>query len=141
LRVEWSRGREARDVSERRIAMKRFNVLVLAVAVSFGAVLLVPASPVPAAEQMDMEKMISAAKTADDHKVLATEYEKQAAEAKAKAAEHRKMAESYKQLGGGVIGKQHLDEHCERLARSYESAAKEYAAMANAELALAKESK
>ena len=82
-------------------------------------------------QQMDMEKMISSAKTAADHEALAAEYESEAAAARAKAAEHRKMAESYKTLGGAAIGKLHLDEHCERLVKSYEKAATESEAMAS----------
>ena len=121
--------------------MKRVSALVVVTVLFLGAVLLLPASRLPAEEQMDMEKMISSAKTAADHEALAAEYESEAAAAKAKAAEHREMAESYKKLGGAAIGKLHLDEHCERLAKSYEKAAMEYEALAKAHREMAKAAK
>ena len=121
--------------------MKRVNALVVVTFLFLGAVLLLPASRLPAEEQKDMEKMISSAKTAADHEALAAEYESEAAAAKAKAAEHRKMAESYKELGGAAIGKLHLDEHCERLVKSYEKEAMEDEALAKAHREMAKVAK
>jgi hypothetical protein len=120
--------------------MKRVSALVVVMVLSLGAVLLLPASGLPAGEKMDMEKMISSAKTGADHEALAAEYETEATAAKAQAAEHRKMAESYKKLGGAAIEKLHLDEHCERLAKSYDKAAMEYA-LAKAEREMAKAAK
>ena len=120
--------------------MKRVNALVVVTFLFLGAVLL-PASRLPAEEQMDMEKKISSAKTAADHEAIAAEYESEAAAAKAKAAEHRKMAESYKELGGAAIGKLHLDEHCERLVKSYEKEAMEDEALAKAHREMAKAAK
>ena len=127
--------------------MKRSSALLVVAALFLGGLLLLPASRVPAAEKMDevgkvdMEKMISSAKTRADHEALAADFEKEATEAKAKAAEHRKTAESYKQLGGSAVGKLHLDEHCERLAKSYERAAMEYEMLAKAHRQMAKEAK
>jgi hypothetical protein len=72
--------------------MKRVSALVVVMVLSLGAVLLLPASGLPAGEKMDMEKMISSAKTGADHEALAAEYETEATAAKAQAAEHRKMA-------------------------------------------------
>ena len=121
--------------------MKRVSALVVVMVLSLGAVLLLQPSGLPAGEKMDMEKMISSAKTAADHEALAAEYETEAAAAKAEAAEHRKMAESYKKLGGAALEKLHLDQHCERLAKSYENAAMEYEALAKAEREMAKAAK
>ena len=141
---------------ERRGEMKKLGTMAVIFAMALGAVLLLPARPLPAEEKMDMgkmamgkadagamdmEKMISSAKSAADHEALAAEYESEAKTAKAKAAEHRKMAESYKRLGGGLIGKQHLDEHCERLAKSYDRAAMEYEMLAKAHRGMAKSAK
>lgn len=118
--------------------MKRLSALVVMTLLSLGAVLLLPRSGVPAGEEAAMEKMISSAKTAADHEAIAAEYESESAAAKVKAVEHRKMAESYRQQGGAAIAKLHLDEHCERLANSYEKAAKESADLAKAHRDMAK---
>ncbi len=112
---------------------------VLAIAVLFlGVALLAPSNRLTAEEHMDMEKMISTAKTAADHEAIAAQYDREAAAARAEAAGHRRMAESYKKVGGAVIAKLHLDAHCEKLAKSYDEAAMEYDALAKAEREMAK---
>jgi hypothetical protein len=111
-----------------------------AVAIGFiTAVLGLAAFATRAAEQMDMEKMVTGAKTAADHEQLAAEYDRQAAEAKAEADTHRKMAAAYRKAGGALISKLHFDQHCDALVRSYTAAAKEYEALAKAERQMAKE--
>lgn len=91
-----------------------------------------------AGEQAKMDKMIGSAKTAADHEAIAKHYEAEATAAKAKAAEHRNMAEGYKKLGGALIEKLHFDQHCETLAKNYDGAAKEYEALAKAHRDMAK---
>ena len=88
-----------------------------------------------------MEKMIATAKSSAEHEALAKEFETEASAAKAKAVEHRKMAEGYKKIGGPLIEKWHLDQHCEALAKSYETGAKENEALAKAHRELAKSAK
>lgn len=111
--------------------------LVLITALGFSS------TPTPAAEemgmgQMDMEKMIAAAKTPADHEQLAAQYDKEAAAARAKADEHRKMAAAYRKEGGAIVSKLHFDEHCDALVKSYTAAAKEYEALAKAERQMGK---
>jgi len=69
-------------------------------------------------EKMDMEKMISSAKTRADHEALAADFEKEAAEAKSKADE---TPEDGGELTSSSAARRsasfHLDEHCERLAK------------------------
>jgi hypothetical protein len=92
-----------------------------------------------------MDAMVAGAKTAADHEALATQYVQAAAEAKAKAAEHRKMGEAYKGqpavTGGKVTAASSLPQHCENLAKSYDEQAQMYASMAAGESELAKAAK
>ncbi len=88
-----------------------------------------------------MEQMISSAKTAADHEAIAVQYDREAAAARAQAAEHRKMAESYKKVGGSLVEKLHLDQHCEKLAKSYDEAAQQSEALAKAHREMAKQVK
>ena len=93
-----------------------------------------------AAEHMSMMDMIGSAKTAADHEAIASQYDRDAAAAKAKAEEHRKMAAEYRKMGGPAV-KAQLPEHCEGLAVQFEGEAKEFAAMAQAHRDLAKAAK
>ena len=81
------------------------NLLKLApaalLAIVFAAGILAPASTISAGEDVDLDKMISSAKTPADHEAIAKEYEHQAAAAKAEAAMHVEMGETYKKVGGG----------------------------------------
>jgi len=89
-------------------------------------------------QMVDVDQMITSAKTAADHEAIAKHFADKASDREAVAARHRKMAETYKKVGGAAIEKWHLDAHCENLARSDEAAAKEYQALAEAHRELAK---
>jgi hypothetical protein len=102
------------------------------------AVLALPATQA-AADEVDIVKMIAAAKTPADHQAIADYYQHQADAATAKAAQHTKMAQEYKT--GSFGGKTHFHEHCEALARIYRSEAKEYAALAAAHRQMAAKAK
>jgi hypothetical protein len=119
---------------------------VPAAALAFITALGFSSAPTPAAEemgmgQMDMEKMIGAAKTPADHEQLAAQYDQEAKAARAKADVHRKMAEAYRKEGGAIVSKLHFDQHCDALVRSYSSAAQSYEALAKGERQMAKETK
>ena len=94
-----------------------------------------------AGEEADLDQMISSAKTAADHEAIAAVYERQAAAANAEAAKHVEMGAAYKKLGGALIGKQHIETHCDALIKFYKDIAKEDEALANAHRAMAKEAK
>ena len=115
--------------------------LLLGLGVAVVVALALPALRAGAAEEVDIEKRIVEAKTPADHEAIAAYYDQQAAAAREKAAEHRKMGESYKKAGGALAHKTHFHEHCESLVRIYESAAKDYAAMAAAHRQMAKNAK
>jgi len=88
-----------------------------------------------------MSDMITAAKTSADHEKLAAHYEQEAKAARAKAEEHRKMADAYRKAGGALIEKLHFVQHCDALVKSYTATADEFEALAKAEREAAKEMK
>lgn len=78
-------------------------------------------------KQFDVEQAITGAKTPADHEAIASHYDREVARAKAKAEEHRKLAEAYKNIGRGRAP---MEGHCLRLAQNYESVVAENAALA-----------
>ena len=89
------------------------------------------------AEQFDLEKAVTGAKTPADHEAIASYYDKEGTTAKAKAAEHHKLMEAYRNLSGkGQFG---MEGHCQRLAQTYESIATENTALATAHRQMAQE--
>src|SRR5262245_48519941 len=122
--------------------MARKTMVVLVV---IAAALCFPAGRTSAQPGKTMDAMISSAKTAADHEALAAQYDKDAADAKAKASEHLKMGAAYKGqpavTGGKVAAASGMPEHCEKLVKSFEDQAQMYTAMATAERELAKAAK
>lgn len=79
----------------------------------------------------DMGAMIGTAKSKADHERIATMFETEAAEARAQSEKHKKMADAYRKSGNpAIVAKSGLVEHCETLAKSFATAAEEYAALA-----------
>ena len=117
---------------------KKAVSLVFAVFFVAGVIILAPLHA-RAGGKFDVEKKIAAAKTAADHEAIAAYFDKQAAAAKAKASMHEEMGASYKKVGGSLIEKLHLDDHCDKIKASYEAIAKENSALAEAHRAMAKE--
>lgn len=85
-----------------------------------------------------IDEMISAVKTATDHEAIAARYDEEAVTAPAQVERHLEMAERCRKLGGSFVGKHHMGEHCVSLARIYERAAKENAALAEGDCEMAK---
>ena len=111
--------------------------LVLALITSFG----LPKMSAFAKHRMGMADMIGAAKTSADHEKLAAHYEQEAKAARAKAEEHKMMADAYRKGGGPLIEKLHFDQHCDALSKSYTSTADDFEALAKAEHEAAKQAK
>jgi hypothetical protein len=118
------------------MTVRLIPLLLLVLAVTVGPTL--PVGRALATEETGIATMIANAKTPQDHEAIAAYYDKQAAEARAKADEHRKMGEAYKKGGGALASKTHFHEHCEALTRSYLSEAKDYEALAATHRAMAK---
>ena len=92
------------------------------------------------AEKFDLEKAITGAKTPADHEAIASYYEKESATAKDKAAEHSKLAQTYRTLSVSPRGGQFpMANHCQQLAQTYSSVAADNAALAEAHRQMARE--
>lgn len=101
--------------------------LRLVVSVLVLGVVLVGCASGPRNPSPELVHRIEAARTLADHEALVATYEREATTARAKAAEHRKMAQSYK--GVSTIGKgfgANMPVHCNSLVNQYESIATEY---------------
>lgn len=88
-------------------------------------------------EKFDLEKAVTGAKTPADHEAIAFYYDKEGTTATAKAEEHRKLAEAYRNLAGK--GQFQMEDHCRRLMQSYETISTENAALAKAHRQMAQE--
>jgi len=93
------------------------------------------------AQTFNLEKAVTGAKTPADHEAIASYYEKEAATAKDKAAEHRRLAETYRTLSvsGRGQGQPTMANHCQQLAQNYESIATENTTPATAHRQMAQE--
>jgi hypothetical protein len=121
--------------------MRKTGPILGAAVVALLASLSLPTVSAFAKRQMGMADMITAAKTPAEHEKLAAHYEREAKAARAKADEHKKMADAYRKAGGPLIEKLHFDQHCDALVKSYTAMADEFDALAKAEREAAKETK
>jgi len=92
---------------------------------------------VSTAPSQELQQKIEAANTRSDHEALAIYYTQEAGSARAKAAEHRKMAKSY--IGGR--GGASMQAHCNSIVKSYEGIATEYDGMAAGHRQMAEQAK
>ena len=117
----------------------RFGTLAAALLLAVGVCLPMAA----AGGETDIIEQVRTAKTSADHQAIAGYYDAQAAAAKGKAAEHRKMAATY--TAGGSIGKGAgpipLPQHCQTLAKDYDEQASHFTSMADTHRELAKAAK
>jgi hypothetical protein len=129
--------REKREES----AMRGITVGVTLAIVALVAGLCLPTQRVGAqqAEKFDLEKAIAGAKTPADHEAIASYYAKESATAKDKAAEHRKLAQTYRTLTMPGRVQFPMENHCQQLAQTYESVAADNAALAEAHRQMAQE--
>ena len=123
--------------------MQDLTVRVTLAIFALVAVLSLPPQRVGAAEAQtfNLEKAVSEAKTPADHEAIAAYYDKEAATAKDKAAEHRRLVETYRTLAATPRGQgfQSMGNHCQKLAQTYESAAADNTALAAAHRQMAQE--
>lgn len=114
--------------------VKRVSLGIL-VAAALAGCAASPSSPPP-----EIAQRIEAAKTPADHQSLADYYTQEAARARDKVLEHRKMAKGYQNMAAVSRGSGMLT-HCNGLVQSYESAAAEYDALAVAHRQMAVQAK
>jgi len=93
------------------------------------------------AQTFNLEKAVMEAKTPADHEAIVSYYEKEAATAKDKAAEHHRLMEAYRTQSASPRGQGQptMANHCQQLAQTYESIAKENTALAMAHRQMAQE--
>ncbi len=109
--------------------MKRFNLVST---VLMTTMLTLPAITLAEVNQEPIERLIEElADKPEHHKAIVQYYRDKAAEARKEMEHHRKMKNSYvsfnpKNPGNPVA----MQAHCEKLASTYEAAAKEYEMLA-----------
>lgn len=95
-----------------------------------------------AADAANIEELVANAKTAADHEAIAKLYEDEAATARKKADEHRKMGARYTHFEAGNPKAQlahfNMPKHCASIVKNYEAAAKDAEAMAAGHREMAK---
>ena len=105
--------------------------------VSFlGAIALAPGLAI-ADEHASLEQVVvETAKTPAEHQALANHYRAEAADAKAEAAEHERMANTYKpsqeikMSWGTVQQRQKMADHCKRISQQSAANAQDFEALA-----------
>ena len=88
-----------------------------------------------------LQQQIEAARTRSDHETLAAYYNGEAAAARAKAAEHRKLGKSYQSQAASGRGGASMPSHCNALANNFDGAAVEFDGMAASHKQLAEQAK
>lgn len=108
----------------------------LAAALLLGVLALAPGLAT-AQETHSLEQvLVENAKTPAEHQALASHYRAQAAEARAEASEHDKMARTYKppqeikMNWGTVQQRQKMADHCKRISQQSQANAEDYEALA-----------
>lgn len=115
---------------------RRMAAVLLLAGIALGGCAGYATSPSPALQQQ-----IEAARTRADHEALVKYYTGEAATARAKAAEHRRMATSYQAMFAGGRGGGNLVAHCNSIVSSFESIASKYDEMAAGHRQLAEQAK
>jgi hypothetical protein len=106
---------------------RRMKRTIIGMAAMTAVAVLLATVPVGTAQAADssLEELIpQLATTPEQHKAVARYYRGEAASASAEAARHREMGRTYSQ--GNYTRKKAMQEHCERLATTYDSLAKQY---------------
>ena len=104
---------------------RRMAAVLLLVGVALSGCAGLATAPSPALQQQ-----IETARTRADHEALAKYYDAEVARARAKVAEHRKMATGYQGMISGGRGGGSMPAHCNAIASSYESIATQFDGMA-----------
>ena len=120
----------------------RLSIRVVVLVAGLLAALVSAPTFTTAEDDKNLEALVANAKTAADHEAIAKIYDEEAAKARAKAEEHRKMGAKYTHFESANPKTQgvHFDmpKHCANLVKSYEAVAKEAEEMATAHRAMAK---
>lgn len=115
---------------------RRLSLAALVVSLALAGCAGITTAPSPALLQQ-----IESARTPADHSALETYYTKEAAMARTKAAEHRRMGKSYQTALAMGRGGGSWQAHCNANASSYEEIASRYDAMAGEHRQMAAQAK
>jgi hypothetical protein len=138
VRHHSEENREKREESGMRGMTVRVTLVILALVAVLS--LTTQHGWAQEAAKFDLEKAITGARTPADHEAIASYYDREATAAKAKAEEHRRLAETYRTLAvSGRTPLQPMGMHCQQLAEIYERAAADNAALATAHRQMAQE--
>lgn len=94
----------------------------------------------PPAHSPELHQQIESASTSAEHAALATRYDREAASARASAAEHRSRALKYP-ASTGPRGPTSLRAHCNVIAQNFDAIATEYVGLAAEHRGLAGQAK
>lgn len=117
--------------SQRRIA----SVLLLS------GIALGGCAGLTAPQSTALQQQIEGARTRADHEALVKHYTGEAAAARVKATEHRKLAASYLKVPMGGRGGANMPAHCNAIANNFDSVALQYDGMAASHQQMAAEVK
>ena len=94
----------------------------------------------PPAHSVELHRQIESATSGSEHAALATYYDREAAIARASAAEHRGRALKYP-AGSGLRGSGSMRNHCNVVARNFDVIVTEYVGLAAEHRVLAGQAK
>lgn len=115
---------------------RRVAAVSLLVGIALSGCAGLATAPSPALQQQ-----IEAARSPADHEALAKYYDAEVAKARARVAEHRKMANSYQGMVSGGRGGGSMPAHCNAIASSYEGIATQFEGMAASHRQMAQQAK
>lgn len=111
------------------------SVLLLSVVIA-GCAVVGAKAPSP-----ELQQQIEAARSGPEHEAMATVYSREAASARASAAEHRKRAQNYSAYTGPRGGGGSMRAHCNEIAKNFDGIAAEYDGLAMDHRGLAAQAK
>lgn len=76
-----------------------------------------------------VETVVEKAQTPEEHAALASHYRDKAEQARAAAARHERMAQSY--MRGNLAHRERMKRHCDSIVQKYEGMAQDYDALAD----------
>lgn len=115
---------------------RRMAAVLLLVGIALSGCAGLAASP-----SLELQQQIEVARTRGDHEALVKYYNGEAAAARAKVVEHRKMATSYQGMISGGRGGGSMSAHCYAIASSFEGIAAQYDGMAAGHKQMAEQAK
>ena len=109
-------------ITNRKLPLRGASALLL-------SLVLAGCASGPSAHSPELHQQIESASTSSEHAALAAYYDREAATARASAAEHRSRALRYPSISGPRGGGS-MRAHCNLVAQNYDAIATEYVGLA-----------